>query len=331
MKVIVDKAIPFIEGALEPHAEVEYIDGTEFSAARVEDADILIVRTRTRCDKALLEGSAVKHIATATIGFDHIDLEYCKSRGISISTAAGCNARGVLHWLAAALVALAGEEGFAPKDRTLGIVGVGNVGSLVKEHAEHWGFKVLCCDPERQAADPSLGFVSLEELAQKADIITLHTPLSKETYHMIGSKILGGAARGKTIINSSRGEVIDGKALLDSNSRYILDVWENEPNINRDLLAGATRATYHIAGYTLQGKVAATRMSLEAVAERFSLDIKIPDCGAKQQTKRSLDWNELCATIKKHIDLEAESYLLRSHAEEFEQLRSKYIYREEYF
>ena len=130
MKVVIDNAIPYIQGVLEPYAEVLYRPGASFSADDVRDADALIIRTRTRCSRELLDSSSVKLIATATIGFDHIDLDYCRRRGIEVVTAAGCNAAGVLQWVSAALAMLAKRDGWQPQQRTLGIVGVGNVGKL---------------------------------------------------------------------------------------------------------------------------------------------------------------------------------------------------------
>lgn len=183
MKVIIDSAIPFIKGVLEPFAEVVYTPGDNFTTELVADADALIIRTRTRCNRELLEGSKVKFIATATIGFDHIDCRYCADNGIEVATAAGCNARGVLQWVAAVLVRLAKRENFTPSQRTLGIVGVGNVGSLVKQYAERWGFKVVCCDPPRQQRE-NLDFVSLQELVPQVDILTLHTPLEIGRAHV---------------------------------------------------------------------------------------------------------------------------------------------------
>ncbi len=151
MKVVIDKAIPYVDGVLEPYAETLYRDGGAFSREDAADADMLVVRTRTRCDAALLEGSAVKLIATATIGFDHIDMEYCAARGIEVVTAEGCNAAGVLQWVAGVLAMSAAAGGMRPENTTLGIVGVGHVGSLVERYARDWGFRVLRCDPPRAA------------------------------------------------------------------------------------------------------------------------------------------------------------------------------------
>ena len=208
MKIVADNAIPFLKGVLEPYARVEYLPGKTIATADVRDADALIVRTRTRCDAALLEGSSVKLIATATIGFDHIDTAWCAAHGIEVTTAAGCNARGVLQWVGAALVHLSRTQGWQPAGRTLGVVGVGHVGSLVKEYAETWGFRVLCCDPPREARE-RCGFLPLEEVARQADILTFHTPLDDTTRRMAGDALFARMKPGAVILNSSRGEVVD--------------------------------------------------------------------------------------------------------------------------
>ena len=242
MKVVIDSAIPYIAGVLEPYAEVVYRAGEQFSSSDVKDADALIIRTRTRCDEALLEGSSVKLIATATIGFDHIDLQYCASPGIEVVTAAGCNAAGVLQWVAATLALLARTQCWQPDQMRLGIVGVGNVGSLVERYARRWGFEVICCDPPRQEREGG-DFVAMEELLPQADIVTLHTPLDDTTRGMINPQTLALMKPSATLINASRGEVAQTEALLSAEQTLCLDVWEREPNINRELLAKAFVAT----------------------------------------------------------------------------------------
>ena len=209
MKIIADSAIPFLQGVLEPWAEVRYLPGAEIAPEEVRDADALLIRTRTRCDERLLGGSRVRLIATATIGFDHIDTAWCAAHGIEVSTAAGCNARGVLQWAGAVLAHLARTQGWQPAGRTLGVVGVGHVGSLVKEYAETWGFRVLCCDPPREARE-HCGFLPLEEVARQADILTFHTPLDDTTRRMAGDALFARMKPGAVILNSSRGEVVDG-------------------------------------------------------------------------------------------------------------------------
>jgi erythronate-4-phosphate dehydrogenase len=330
MKIVIDSAIPFIKGVLEPFAEVVYVAGDSFTPQIVADADGLIVRTRTRCNRELLEGSKVEFIATATIGFDHIDMEYCKSHGIKVTTAAGCNARGVLQWVAAVLVALSKREGFEPHERTLGIVGVGNVGKLVKHYAESWGFKVLCCDPPRQERE-KLDFLQLEQLLPQVDILTLHTPLDSTTRGMIDSKMLSLLHDDAVVINASRGEVVCSSALLERNITCALDVWENEPNIDAQLLERAFVTTPHIAGYSLQGKANATAMSVGALADHFQLPLKgwyPPQCSPT--IPMEIDWQELCQTIDSYCNLENESAPLKNGGN-FESLRNSYHYREEYF
>lgn len=331
MKVIIDKAIPYIQGVLEPFAEVLYLDGKAFTTEDVKDADMLIIRTRTRCDKALLDGSSVKLISTATIGFDHIDLDYCAANDITVTTAQGCNAAGVLQWVAAALVMLSKREGWQPEERTLGIVGVGNVGRLVEEYARAWGFKVLRCDPPRHAIEGG-DFLPLEEVVAASDIVTFHTPLDSTTYHLINESITRLMCPDATIINASRGEVADTATLLKASQTLLLDVWEQEPNIDLALLAKALVTTPHIAGYSSQGKANATAAVIAAAAQHFSLPLEGWYPAQVQPARRQpIKWNEMCATIGQYCDLEAQSAELKSHPEEFESLRNNYHYREEYF
>lgn len=331
MKVVIDRAIPFIKGVLESFAEVCYIDGNALTREEVADADALVIRTRTRCDKTLLEGSRVQFIATATIGFDHIDLNYCRNHNIAVATSAGCNARGVLQWVAAALTMLAKRENFTPHERTLGIVGVGNVGTLIKEYAEAWGFHTICSDPPRQQRE-NLDFVSLEEVLQKADIVTLHTPLDSTTHHLINSKNIALLHSGATLINASRGECVATEATQRNDLTYITDVWENEPNIDSRYLAKSLVATPHIAGYTAQGKANATAMAVQALARHFNLPlVNWRPVEIEIVTPKLISWEEMCATIDRYCDLDTESDTLKNAPEQFESLRNNYHYRKEYF
>ena len=331
MKVIIDSAIPFIFGVLEPFAEVVYAQGDAISPQMVADADALIIRTRTRCNSHLLDGSKVKFIATATIGFDHIDTAYCRSNGITVARAAGCNARGVLQWVAAVLVDICRREGCTPAERTLGIVGVGNVGSLVKEYAESWGFKVLCCDPPRKQNEGLTDFISLQELIPQVDILSLHTPLDSTTRGMIDSSTLAPLRHGATVINASRGEVAHTEALLRADLNCAIDVWEHEPNIDSRLLCKAFVTTPHIAGYSLQGKANATAMVVNALARHFSLPLTdwYPE-GVAKTTPQDIDWQTLNSTINNYCNLTAESAPLKA-GYDFESLRNNYDYRTEYF
>ena len=331
MKVVIDNAIPYIKGVLEPYAEVLYRAGNAFSAEDVRDADALIIRTRTRCNRELLDSSRVKLIATATIGFDHIDLEYCRQQGIKVVTAAGCNAAGVLQWVASALALIAKADGWQPQELTLGIVGVGNVGSLVERYAREWGFRILRCDPPRQMSEGG-DFLSLEEVVSGSDIVTFHTPLDSTTHHLINDRIISLMRPNGVIINASRGEVADTAALLKAPQRLLIDVWENEPAISSELLAKAIVTTPHIAGYSAQGKANASVAAVRAVAEYFSLPLtEWYPSEVKPAERRAIGWQEMCQTINSYCDLTEESGHLKSHAEDFESLRNNYNYREEYF
>lgn len=331
MKVIIDNAIPYIKGILEPYAEVVYRGGGEFTPDDVRSADILIIRTRTRCDEKLLAGSRVKMIATATIGFDHIDLTYCATHGIKVVTAAGCNAAGVLQWVAATLALLSREQSWQPHQRTLGIVGVGNVGSLVERYARAWGFNVLRCDPPRKEREGG-DFLPLEEVANRADITTFHTPLDKSTFHLIDEQLIELMPRHSTIINASRGEVASTEALLSAPQTLCIDVWEREPNIDLSLLKKAFIATPHIAGYSAQGKANASSIVVRAIAREFDLPLTEWYPSEVQRVERhDIAWMEMCESIDRYCDLSSQTEELRQRSSDFESLRNNYLYREEYF
>ena len=188
MKVAIDSDIPYIRGIVEPYAEVVYMRDDDITTERIRDCDALLVRTRTRCNEALLKGTKVRFIATATIGLDHIDQVWCKANGITVCNARGCNARGVLQWVSAVLKHIVLGDGKRPADYTIGIVGVGSVGSLVEEYSRRWGFRVLLCDPPRKEREGG-DFRTLEELAERCDILTFHTPLDATTRHLLNNDI----------------------------------------------------------------------------------------------------------------------------------------------
>ncbi len=332
MKIVIDSAIPFIVGLFEPYAEVVYLGGGEFTPEAIHDANALIIRTRTRCDEQLLEGSMVSHIATATIGYDHIDLEYCQRKGIHVTTAQGCNARGVLQWVSAALAHLAKRDGWCPHERTLGVVGVGNVGRLIKEYASAWGFNVICCDPPRKMAEGISDFVSFEEMLPRVDILTLHTPLNESSYHLLNSDSIKQLKPSVTVINTSRGEVIESQAILENRALTLaFDVWEEEPYINSELLQRAAISTTHIAGYSLQGKANGTAAVVRDIAEHFDLPLKDWYPAVTRNMGVAISWDEMCASISQHFDIEQESRQLKESPELFESIRNNYNYREEYF
>lgn len=340
-KVVVDKHIPFLQGILEPFAEVVYAEAID--APSVRDADALLVRTRTRCDAALLDGSAVRFIGTATIGFDHIDRNYCRQNGITVAAAAGCNARAVMQYVASALVHLGRKQGWGPAEKTLGVVGVGHVGSLVAWLGRACGFRVVGCDPPRRRAEgPGAGLVSLDELLAEADVVTCHVPLARtgpdRTEGLAGAAFFEAMKPGAVFINTSRGEVTCEAALKAALrggklSAAVLDVWRGEPAIDPALAAAVTFGTPHIAGYSVQGKANASERVVRALAGRFGLPLTdwYPEGVPPQVVGRPVSWPMLDATIDDHYDIAADDRLLRGHADRFEALRNAYTYRVEYF
>ena len=303
MKVVIDHKIPYIKEAIEKIAdEVVYLPGNAFTPEAVKDADALIVRTRTRCNRELLEGSQVKFIATATIGYDHIDTAYCQEAGITWTNCPGCNAGSVEQYIFSTFCLLKEKKGLDLEKAVLGIVGVGHVGSRVKRMAEALGMKVLLNDPPR-ADRGEEGFVDLATILRECDVITFHTPLNREgkyaTYHLVDENLLFSLERAPFIINASRGEVVDTASLLAALAAgkvkgAVIDTWEYEPNISRELLEVAFLATPHIAGYSADGKANATRMSLEALCGFFGIeaDFKIvpPEGPCDYDPTRDSEW-----------------------------------------
>jgi erythronate-4-phosphate dehydrogenase len=282
MKIIVDDKIPYIKGALEPFAEVVYLPGKSTTAEVVKDADALITRTRTICNQNLLEGSKVQIIATATIGFDHIDTNYCNTAGIEWTNAPGCNSWSVGQYVMAALYSLAKEKHFELADQTIGIIGAGNVGAKVEKLCKAIGMRVLVNDPPRQRVEGPDRFVSLETIQKEANIITIHTPLTYEgqdkTFHLIDENFLNGCENEIYLINAARGEVLDTNAVNDAITwatinEVVIDCWENEPEIDPILLDSAFIATPHIAGYSRDGKANGTSMSIQALSRKLGLGI----------------------------------------------------------
>lgn len=251
-----ENKIPFLRGRLEHLGGVEYLAPEEITPLVVRDADAIAVRTRTRCNEALLGGSQVRLVATATIGTDHIDLEWCKAHGIRVVNAPGCNAPAVGQWVDAALTALFPE---GMRGKCLGVVGVGHVGRIVAEGAKLRGMKVLQCDPPRALAEGPEEFVDMATIAREADAITFHTPLDATTHHLCNAEFLSLCAKRPVILNAARGPVVDTAALINALktgavAAAAIDCWEGEPKISEDLMSLCTIATPHIAGYSIEGK-----------------------------------------------------------------------------
>ena len=335
MKVIIDHKIPYIKEAISRIAdEVVFLPGNAFTKEEVKDADALIVRTRTVCNRELLEGSQVKFIATATIGYDHIDTEYCRKAGITWTNCPGCNAGSVEQYVHSVLLLLKREKGLDLKKSTIGIVGVGHVGSRVKRMAEGLGMKVLLNDPPRAEQGES-GFVDLETIARECDVITFHTPLSREgkyaTFHLVNDEFLLSLKRTPYIVNSSRGEVVDTDALLAALATgkvrdVVIDTWENEPDINQELLDAAFLATPHIAGYSADGKANATRMSLEALCRFFHIEATFDIIPEKVDIHFSTDKEE---AFLQAYNPKRDSEWLKESPQKFEWFRGNYPIRRE--
>lgn len=341
IKIVADENIPFLKGVLDPYATVVMKPGMSIGPEDVRDADALIIRTRTRCDADLLEGSRVSLIATATIGMDHIDLPYCMSRGIEVKNAAGCNAGGVMQYVFSALYGVAGHNGINLTDKTLGIVGVGNVGRRVEEMARYLGFRVLLCDPPRAEAEGGEAFVDLETLLAESDVVTLHTPLNDTTRGMADENFFRSMKTGAVFINAARGEVVVDEALIEARPKLgavIVDTWNNEPEINLDLLDIVDIATPHIAGYSYEGKMNGTSMAVQAVARRFGLfqlyDF-YPDCPpADLPQKLDLQGKSqglLAATLQYNYPVYTDDFMFRTNPRDFEKLRQNYNYRREIY
>jgi erythronate-4-phosphate dehydrogenase len=283
IKIVADEKIPFLKGVLEPYAEVIYVPGAQVNKKIITGADALLIRTRTKCTEELLGGTSVKFIATATIGFDHIDTQYCQKNNIRWTNAPGCNSSSVMQYIAAALLKTSREFRFSLSEKTLAIIGAGNVGSKVEKLASSLGMKVLVNDPPRARQEGDKGFVDFEFAVHKADILTLHVPLTfvgkDKTYHMVNEKIIKKMKKWAWLINSSRGEVAEThsvkKALVSGRlGGAILDVWEHEPDIDHMLMQETFIATPHIAGYSTDGKANGTAIVVNELARFFNLPIK---------------------------------------------------------
>ncbi len=326
MRVIVDCDIPYIKGVLEPYFDVYYLKGTEFTPDIVASADALIIRTRTKCTEELLRGSSLSFIGSATIGFDHIDIDYCKQNGVEVATAAGCNALAVVQYVLCAIEHFTARN--SSKISTIGVVGVGNVGSALTHELKNRGYRVLTNDPPRAAKEHDFINSSLDELLTNCDLITFHTPLDNSTRGMVNSNFFNMIEKPIFLINSSRGEVIDECALIKAidSGKVIaaaLDVWLNEPRISTHLLNRAAIATPHIAGYSAEGKANGSAMMVRAIAKKFN----IPEL--LQWYPKEVTANSSKLVTVSNYDIMADDKALRIDYLNFEQLRNHYNYRKE--
>ncbi len=331
LNIVIERNIPFIAGLLEQYANVRYLSADEITPTAVSDADALIVRTRTRCDEALLGKSRCRFIATATIGMDHIDKKWCASRGITVVNAPGCNAPGVAQYVMASIVQLANRP---LSQYTIGIVGVGHVGSIVERWARALDMNVLVCDPPRRRAEGGNQWTTIDRIAAESDIITFHTPLTRDgediTYHMADEEFFAKLRRAPILINSARGAIIDTPSLvraIDNGvvSAVAIDCWEGEPEISRELLDRVAIATPHIAGYSHEGKIRATQMSIDALTNFFYLPRVNTTTVAPKSVARTVTPRSIIDSYNPLLDTQA----LKSSPESFETLRNNYCYRNE--
>ena len=422
MKIIADEAIPYLKGIFENECEVEYYPGSEITPQRVKDADALIVRTRTKCNAQLLEGSKVKVIASATIGTDHIDRAWCQSHNIALFNAPGCNSGGVLQYFLTALfkclstrelwqkflnsapdatgaessaaggaagaadgaaagsvagvdcaaegaaaATAAGDSAAESAPFTVGVIGVGNVGSKVAAACEGLGFEVLRNDPPKERQQTlayNSGYLrivdfkdyySLDYLLENSDVVTLHVPLDETTRGMADASFFARMKPGAIFINSSRGEVVDEAALLANIHKLaavVLDVWVGEPNINKELLQSAFIATPHIAGYSAEGKIKGTQMAVEAI-RRYMRDNGLTastaascthsasatpaaaaTCSIPEEQPIPVDFrgkniDEISQMLERIFPIQELSDSLKANPHTFEEMRNNYNYRHE--
>ena len=338
-KIVIDDKIPYIKETISKLTNrAVYIPGNMIGNDDIRDADALIIRTRTHCDAQLLKGSNVKFVATATIGYDHIDTNFMEQAGIKWINCPGCNASSVAQYIDAVLTLIKTEKHIDIQKQTIGIVGCGHVGRKVVEVARRKGMNILVCDPPRSDAEGEKGFVSMEQIAKEADIITFHVPLTKEgrypTYHLANETLFGSLSKKTIIINSSRGAVVDNDALLyainyNKVKDAVIDTWENEPNINKELLKRVWIGTPHIAGYSADGKTNADNMVISALCEFFSLPKQPAICPPEIPNADLCPKNEDERTLFFYNPI-PESNKLKLEPEKFEWFRNNYPLRREY-
>ena len=348
MKIVADEHIPFLKGTLEPYADIIYLPGSDIDRESVKDADALLIRTRTKCTDELLKETTVRFIGTATIGFDHIDVEFCRKKDITWVNAPGSNSSSVQQYIAAALLKMSLEFRFELKNKTIGIIGVGNVGTKVEKFARMMGMNVLLNDPPRVRKEGQKNFVNLGHTLYESDIVTLHVPLSfvgeDSTYHMFDHRAFKKMKKGAWFINTSRGEVTETgslKKIIESGKLggVILDVWENEPDIDLDLMSKTFLSTPHIAGYSTNGKANSTSMVVNSLAGFFNLPLKnwhpadmpAPDNPSVSIECKGLSDEEIIRKAVFHTyNIDEDNINLRFNPSAFEKQRGGYRVRREF-
>jgi len=276
VKILVDENMPYAVELFSRLGTVQAVPGRPVPQDALNDADALMVRSVTKVNESLLTGKPVKFVGTATAGTDHVDDAWLAAQGIGFSAAPGCNAIAVVEYVFSSLLILAERDGFQLRDKTVGIIGVGNVGSRLNARLEALGVRTLLCDPPRADRGDEGEFWPLEKLVTDADILTFHTPLNPSgpyaTHHLVDADLLARLPADRILINACRGEVVDNAALLDALNgtkklTAVLDVWEPEPDLSLALLEKVAIGTAHIAGYSLEGKARGTTQVFEAFSQ----------------------------------------------------------------
>jgi len=349
VKILVDENMPYARELFARLGEVKAVPGRPIPVAELDDADALMVRSVTKVNGQLLDGKGVRFVGTATAGTDHVDQDYLHQAGIAFSAAPGCNAIAVVEYVFSALLMLAERDGFELTDRTVGIVGVGNVGGRLQKRLEALGVRTLLCDPPRADNGEPGNFQPLDKLVEEADILTFHTPLYKDgpykTWHLADEALISRLKPGAILINACRGAVVDNAALLkclDACQKLstVLDVWEPEPDLNVALLDKVDIGTAHIAGYTLEGKARGTTQVFEAYSafigkpQQIALDSLLPAPEFGRITLHGpLDQPTLKRLVHLVYDVRRDDAPLRKVAGvagEFDKLRKHYLERREW-
>lgn len=354
MKIVADQNIPQVKSAFSALGHVELLPGREITRDHLHDCQCLLVRTVTTIDKNLLHDTPVQFIGSATIGTDHVDLDYLQQQGITFSNAAGCNAEAAAEYVISGIFALSQQKNVDPFTRKAGIIGCGNVGSNLLKKLQTLGIEVLVCDPPKaEQGDKTIDYVDFDTIVNECDLISLHVPLTHKgrhpTHHLLNQRSLSQLKKDCLLINAARGPVIDNQAL----SRVItqrhdlitfLDTWENEPSLSRSLLEKVDLATPHIAGYSVEGRLRSTQMIFDAACRHFdnsnhwkmSDQLSQPETIGRIEACDSLDfWQQL---FQKHHDIWQDNLTLKNtselsdsnFAQHFDSLRKVYPNRLEY-
>ncbi len=351
MLIVLDSRIPFAETAFKRLGEIRLLKTSAITTKTVADADALVVRSETKVDHNLLDGSQVRFVGTSTIGFDHVDREYLRAHHIGFASAPGSNAMSVADYVVATLLEVQALKNFTLAGKLIGIVGFGNTGSRTAAKAKALGMHVLLNDPPLQRTTGGAEFLPLDTLMD-CDIVSLHVPLTKSgedsTFHLFDEERIRSMKKGSILINTSRGSVVETTGLkrsVENNhlSGIVLDVWENEPAIDVGLLEKTLLGTPHIAGYSVEGKIKGARMVYDSLCKHFHLDIPwFATADAREEVKCRIseanDQDAIRAAVRQVYDIRQDDELLRKmctmpveeHGGYFQKLRASYPVRHEF-